>query len=143
MRMNLMRLARERRLAQFVVTYLAAGWVGLEVIGSFVERQVLPDFLYGLGLVWYLTGIPVALLVGWYHGEKGNQKAPKWEVATILVVVLSLAGFSGIQLRHHVTEERTVSERADGTLDPRRIAVSYFDATEDTLRPWRTHSPKV
>jgi TolB-like protein len=134
--MRLMRIVQERRLVQVLVTYLAAGWVGLEVIGSFVERQVLPEFVYPVGLVWYLTGIPVALLVGWYHGEQGHQKAPPWEVAAIAVVVLSLVGFSAVEVREHVTQKPSPSaDAAEGRLDPRRIAVSYFDATEDSLRP--------
>jgi TolB-like protein len=57
-------------------------------------------------------------------------------VVAITFVVLSLTGFSVMEVREHVRERQSTSaDLAHGRLDPRRIAVTYFDATEDTLRP--------
>lgn len=133
--MSFIRDLKQRRLVQVTVTYVAAGWVGIEVIDSLVDNALLPGLAYTLALLWYLTGIPIAMLIGWYHGEKGNQKAPKWEVASILIVILVLSGFSATQIQQHLAEQRAIASAAEGRLDPHRVAVAYFqDSSSDTLR---------
>lgn len=134
--MSFIRDLKERRLVQIVLTYLAAGWVGIEVVDSLVDNELLPRLAYSLALVWYITGIPVAMLVGWYHGEQGNQHAPTWEIGAIAIVFLSLTGFSAIKVEQHVSEQRAFAIAAEGRLDLHRVAVDYFhDASEDsTLR---------
>lgn len=130
--MSFIRDLKERRLVQIVLTYLAAGWVGVEVVDSLVDNELLPGFAYTLALIWYLTGLPLAVLIGWYHGERGNQHAPKWEVGAIGIVLLSLTGLSAAQVQQYRTEQRAIASAAEGRLDLHRVAVDYFhDASED------------
>ena len=74
---------RQRRLFQIVAAYLAAGWIGLQLMDQLTQQGILHELLYELYLIWYLAGIPAALLVGWHHGEKGKQNAPRFEPSQV------------------------------------------------------------
>lgn len=118
---------KERRLFRIVVTYLAAGWVGLQAMDQVTTQGVLPDFTYELALVWYLTGIPIALVLGWYHGEKGAQRATKPEVAVlVLLMALGVAGSAPI-VSDEMDRRMQLEAATQGELDLRRVGVLYFE----------------
>ena len=77
--MSLWGQIKQRRITQVVLTYLAGGWMFLAVVDQVVDREVLPVVVYQVALTLYLFGITWALILGWYHGEKGNQQATKTE----------------------------------------------------------------
>ncbi len=124
---------RERRLVQIVVSYAAAGWIVLEAFDQLVDRGVLPDFAYYLALLWYLAGLVAATVIGWYHGEKGDQKATRGEIALLSLVGICGLAISGVILNRHLGEELTgVTAMGAGELDPTRIAVLYLaDGSRD------------
>jgi TolB-like protein len=118
---------KQRRLFQILASYAALGWVTMEVIESLVGRDVLPDIFYTVGMTWYLAGFGAAAVIGWFHGEKGDQKAPRPELAflgMLLVTVLTLNAFSVGDYR---TERLARLAAEEGVLDPHRIAVLYFE----------------
>lgn len=115
---------KERRLVQIVFSYLAGGWVILEVVDQFADNNILPGIAYPVALIWFVVGIPAALLIGWHHGEKGKQRAPRSEVAILLLLVLAALGFSGFTVSRLTAPE---VQLADYGLDPNRVAVLYFD----------------
>lgn len=123
---------RDRRIVQIVFSYLAAGWVFLEVINQFVERNVMPDTAYFVALVWFVVGIPAALLVGWNHGEKGAQTAPRSEVISLALLAMLALGLSGFTV-HQLSAPAV--DLADYGSDPNRIAVTYFDSERDEHQP--------
>jgi len=132
---------KQRRITQIVLTYLAGGWMALAVVDQLVDRDVLPAFAYRVGLTLYLFGFVVALILGWYHGEKGHQRAKPAEM--VLVAIVSLAGL-GMSARIVVSDLRATSEArrvqslAEGsTMDLRRIGVLYFQdqSTDGSLAP--------
>lgn len=135
--MSIFARIRDRRLFQIVAAYLAAGWIGLEVVDQLADRGVLPNFVYSVALVWYLAGIVVALLVGWNHGEKGKQKAPVLEVVTIAVIAMGVLGFSGSSAYSYWSHRHALAAAEASALDLSRIAVPYFEDRSATgeLRP--------
>ena len=119
---------KERRIFQMVVAYLAVGWVALSVIDQFVDRNLLPDIFYLLGLVVYLGGIPAALILGWYHGEKGSQEFTAPEVVLLSIVGLATLAVSGVVLQGYLEERRLSGPGAlNAGADLNRVAVLYFD----------------
>lgn len=115
---------RQRRLVQIVLSYLAAGWVTLEVLNTLVERGLVPEVTYLVALIWYLGGIPAAFLVGWHHGEKGRQRAPRSEVFAMSVIAIAATTLSSFT----VLGARTAAVDLAGSGFPlSRIAVLYFD----------------
>ena len=118
---------RERRLVQIVASYAAGGWIVLEVFDQVVDRGVLPDLAYYLALTWYLAGLLMAIIVGWYHGEKGTQKVTKPEIGLFSAVVLAGIGVSAFVATQELSVEPTgVTAGGAGELDPGRIAVLYM-----------------
>lgn len=118
---------RERRLVQIVVSYLAAGWIGLEVVDQLIQNNVLPGLAYRIALVWFLAGIPAALLIGWHHGEKGKQHAPLSEKLILSVLAITVLTFTGMTVFDHVRHVRAVAAAEASALDLNRIAVLYFE----------------
>ena len=121
---------RERRIAQFLVTYLAAGWLALQLVDQVVDRSVLPEVVYRVALTLFLAGLPGALIVSWFHGAKGVQEAPaleKWLLAGVGVFAVAA---SVVVARANLQPDEAgpaVVELGD-TEDPRRVAVLYFGA---------------
>ena len=122
---------RQRRIVQIVISYLAAGWVLLQVIDQLTSRGVLPDVTYTALLIWFGVGIPAALLIGWHHGEKGQQRAPRSEILQLsLLMLIALAGSAYVVRADWIA--RTTKAAAEHPLEQRNIAVMYFeDRTRD------------
>jgi len=115
---------RERRLVQIVIAYLAGGWVAITIVGELTDRGVTPELWYRIALILFLFGIPASFVVGWFHGERGQQKVVRSEVA-----LLSLLGIGVVFAINSVVQAnarpRTAAE-VDSSLDARRLAVLYF-----------------
>lgn len=124
--MSFLKHLRERRLVQITFSYVAAGWVVLSVIDQFTDRGIMPAVFYQIALIWYLLGIPAALLIGWYHGEKGKQRAPIDELAVLVILLLAATGFSGRTVTKHLAA-RKLAESAENPLQMRSVAVKYFE----------------
>ena len=82
---------RRRKVVQWGLAYAAGSWAllqGLEyVTGTFDWPRQIQQFA-SIGL---LIGLPVVLVVAWYHGDRGQQRVSGAELA-ILSVVLALGG---------------------------------------------------
>jgi TolB-like protein len=120
---------RERRIAQFLVSYAAVGWVVLQLVDQVVDRSVLPEVVYRVALTLFLCGLPGALIVTWFHGAKGVQRAPPVEKWLLGAVAILAVGASVIVARANtrVDEVESASIVLSDTEDPRRVAVLYFD----------------
>jgi TolB-like protein/tetratricopeptide (TPR) repeat protein len=126
--MALWKELKERRITQVVIGYLAGGWIVLAGVDQLVDRGVLPELTYRLVLILYIGGIFGAVILGWYHGEKGSQKVTFPEVVLLTFVTIITLGFGGLVARNHQQAERmTVQADLASGLDPRRIAVLYFE----------------
>lgn len=119
---------KQRRITQIVLTYVAAGWVALAGVDQLADRGVIPELGYRLALLAYVAGIPVTLILGWYHGEKGRQKATLFEILLLAVVVLGTAG-AGVAVVNDYRQEQQIAAAGalDSAYDPRRVAVLYFE----------------
>ena len=82
---------RDRKVVQWALAYLATAWVLVQAF-DLVGQQfgwptpVLRSFTVLLGF-----GFLPALVIAWYHGEKGVQQVSR-EEAALLVVLLAVAG---------------------------------------------------
>ena len=124
--MSLFSEIRDRRIFQIVAAYAAAGWIVLQILGDLIERGILPEIAYRIALVWYIGGFAASLIVGWYHGEKGQQKASLPELVLLGVVGAALLGVTGFQITDHLRDRRVALAREVGH-DLSRVAVLYFE----------------
>ena len=133
--MSLWSEIKQRRITQIVVSYLVGGWIAVSVVDQVVDREVLPPVVYEVAFTLFLFGILGALIIGWYHGEKGEQEAPKIEIALLVVIGMIAVGTSTQVVRSSLAEASL--EDAINPDDLRRIAVLYLeDASRDgSLQP--------
>jgi TolB-like protein/tetratricopeptide (TPR) repeat protein len=125
--MTLLKRLWDRRFFHILGSYLAGGWIGLELVDQLVNRGRLPEVMYSLALLWYVSGIVAASLVAWHHGAKGRQRAPRSEVAALVVLSVVTITLSGSTVATYSAERAALAAAAASRLDLRRVAVLYFD----------------
>lgn len=124
--MSLFQRLKQRRFIQILFSYLAAGWIGVEVVSDFVDRGRLPDVAYTVALLWYVAGLGAALFVGWNHGEKGRQRAPLSEILALALIGIATLGLSASTVRGFISSRAAVTAAEASRLDLHRVAVLYF-----------------
>lgn len=82
---------RDRAMCQWTLGYLAAAWLTLQLVDVLGETwawsiMIQQQISLGLGL-----GIVPALIVAWYHGERGRQDVGLTEVVLLTTVLGGLA----------------------------------------------------
>lgn len=124
--MGIFQKIRQRRFFQIVASYLAAGWIGVEVVDQLVDRGRLPDVAYSIALIWYAAGLGAALFIAWNHGEKGAQRAPLSEVVALTLIGLAAVGLTASRVEAFISKRVAVTAAEASRLDLHRIAVLYF-----------------
>ena len=124
---------RRRKVVQWGIAYAAGAWgflQGLAYISTLLDWPAHLQKLTGLAL---LIGLPIVLVIAWYHGDRGEQRVTRVELA--IVTLLFLIG-GGLFWRYHSVSEPQLeastssasSEPAETIADPRpSIAVLPFD----------------
>jgi TolB-like protein len=129
--MNVVSTLREKRIVQIVLSYLAAGWVLLQVADQLSTRGVIPNLVYNIVLLWFAFGLIATIVLGWNHGEVGKQETSRKELITLGVLAVLALGSSGFVVRQDMTK-RVARNSAEHPVELRSIAVMYFkDYTDD------------
>ncbi|UCF21311.1 MAG: hypothetical protein JSU87_08005, partial [Gemmatimonadota bacterium] len=115
---------RKRRVFQLLGAYIAGGFLVLEGVDQLIGYGIIPEIAYKLALIFYLFGIPGTSILAWFHGEKGTQKPPALEIWLQGILAVAALSISVVVFRSSRAAE---TEAGVGGLDPRRIAVLYFD----------------
>ena len=82
---------RQRKLFQWAVAYLAGAWLFLQVLGLLAQPFAWPDLVLRAATVLVGIGFFAVLVLAWYHGEQGRQKASGVELL-MLAGILLIAG---------------------------------------------------
>lgn len=118
---------RERRVVQIILAYGAAGWIGLEVFDQLADRNIVPEFVYTIALIWYVGGFFISGIIGWFHGEKGAQRIVPLEVVLVGVVGLVTLAVSFTRVSGYLEQQEALAAAAESSMDLRRVAVRYFE----------------
>jgi len=121
---------KERKLFQWGLAYLAGAWLVFQGIEVLAEPWNLSEGVQRTIHVLLGIGFLVTLVLAWYHGEKGRQRASGVELL-ILAGILVIAGAAVALLGHGAgagdepaTEPREVVKAA---ADRQTIAVLPFE----------------
>jgi TolB-like protein/Flp pilus assembly protein TadD len=114
---------RDRKLTAWSIAYLAAAWVLLQVIGFLAQSFDWPVTIVRVSTILLGAGFLAAVVVAWFHGERGHQRVTGVELALLALIAL-LAG--GSVLAFGIDRTLPQTEPADGTADLASIAVLPF-----------------
>jgi hypothetical protein len=107
---------RRRKVVQWGIAYAAGAWgflQGLEYVSGLLNW---PDQLQKVAGLALLIGIPIVLVLAWYHGDRGEQRVSRTELA-ILTLLFMLGG--GLFWRYqHTTESPTFAVTATSATSP-------------------------
>lgn len=84
---------KERKLFQWAVAYLAGAWLLLEVLGLLAQTFAWPELVLRTLTVLLGVGFFGVLVLAWYHGELGRQRAGGIELL-MLAGILLIAGIA-------------------------------------------------
>ena len=82
---------RRRKVVQWGIAYAAGAWGLLQGIAYMRDTFGWPQQLQQVATIILLIGLPIALVLAWYHGERGEQRVSGIELA-ILTALLLLGG---------------------------------------------------
>jgi TolB-like protein len=98
-----------KKVVQWAIAYMAAAWTLLQGLEYLVETFGWPEPIRPLATLAALFGLPMVLVLAWYHGDRGEQRVTRLEVA-LLAFVFLIGGL--------------VMWRFDGVAEPRPGAVA-------------------
>ena len=102
---------RQRKVVQWGIAYAAAAWGFLQVLEYLSETYGWPPQLRKVAVLALLVGLPIVLVVAWYHGDRGDQRVGRTELA-ILILLVALGG--GVLWRYQPANDINVPVRPFG-----------------------------
>jgi TolB-like protein/Tfp pilus assembly protein PilF len=88
---DLLRRLRKRKLVQWVLAYIAAAFALIQVTDVVAQQFGWPDGARRGITIALAIGFFVAVVLAWYHGERGAQRASGTELL-ILAVLMAIGG---------------------------------------------------
>jgi TolB-like protein/Tfp pilus assembly protein PilF len=82
---------KQRKLVQWALAYVAASFALIQVLDVIAQRFAWPDQIEKLLILALAVGFLVALVLAWYHGERGAQRVTGTELL-ILALLLAIGG---------------------------------------------------
>jgi TolB-like protein len=107
---NVWSALRRRKVVQWGVAYAAGAWLLMQVLEYFSGTFDWPRQVQQLSTLALLIGLPIVLVLAWYHGDRGEQRIRGTELS--IVALLLLLGGGIVWYYQHATETRTVATPA-------------------------------
>ena len=77
---------RRRKVVQWGVAYAAAAWLLMQVLEYFSGTFDWPRQVQQLSTLALLIGLPIVLVLAWYHGDRGEQRIRGTELRSLSAV---------------------------------------------------------
>jgi TolB-like protein/Flp pilus assembly protein TadD len=84
---------RRRKVAQWGIAYAAGAWGFLQGLQYVSDAFGWPAHLRQVAILALLAGLPIVLVIAWYHGDKGEQRVTRTELAIVTLLFLLGGGF--------------------------------------------------
>lgn len=82
---------REKHIFRTAFLYLGVAWASMEAIGFFVDNYGWSRKVLDVAVLLIVLGFPAALIIAWYHGEKGKQQVQRAEASLLLTLAVLAA----------------------------------------------------
>lgn len=114
----------ERKLVQWAVGYLAGAWVILEFADFLRDAFNWPATVLRVLTVVFAFGFFAAVVVAWFHGEKGHQRMGITEM--LLLAIIAVAG-GAVSWRVGTTPPAPATAGSSGSGNPSGVATPVAD----------------
>ncbi len=125
---SLLERLKQRKMVQWALGYLAGAWGTLEVLDVLADPSGLTDLFRRVVVVALAFGFGAALVVAWFHAEKGRQRVSALEWA--FLAVLLVAGISASVVTYRLGTSGSASatdDRVASVLSGPVVAVLPFE----------------
>ena len=80
---------RRRKVVQWGLLYVAGAWGLLQGLEYLSGTYDWPRQIQQLATLALLIGLPIALVLAWYHGDRGQQRisTPEFAILTLLLLL--------------------------------------------------------
>ncbi|HUE77832.1 MAG TPA: hypothetical protein VMM83_07820 [Longimicrobiales bacterium] len=130
---------KRRKIVQWALAYLAGAWLMLQLLDVLANQFGSLGTLQRGITVALAVGFPIALVLAWYHGEKGRQRVsgPELLMVTALLVVAGAAitlvrkdpaaGAAGPRTGLEAGSDLSDADSLNIPVSPRSVAVLPLD----------------
>ena len=108
---------RRRKVAQWGILYVAGAWSFLQGFEFLSDTYGWPLQLQRLATLALLIGLPIVLVVAWYHGDRGQQRVTTAEFA-IITLLLLIGGGALAFYQHNSDRDAEAVSAAPDTAEP-------------------------
>jgi len=122
---------RRRKVVQWGLAYAAGAWTLLQVIEYLGETYAWPPAIRQIVTPALALGSLLILVLAWYHGDRGEQKVSRTELAILAVLTVAVGGTvwwyaSGLDESAWVADTNVLDTKHRLSADPASIAVLPF-----------------
>jgi TolB-like protein len=115
---------RRRKVAQWGLLYVAGAWSFLQAFEFLSDTYGWPLQLQRLATLALLIGLPVVLVVAWYHGDRGQQRVTTAEFAIITLLLMIGGGALAFYQQNSNSGAEPVSAATEAPASPALPAAS-------------------
>jgi len=95
---------RQRKVVQWGIAYAAGAWGLLQVLQFLADTYDWPGQVLRLVTLVFALGLPIVLILAWFHGDRGHQRPVRAEIA--ILALLLLVGGSGLWVYQRSSESK-------------------------------------
>ena len=118
---ELLQRLKERKMVQWVLAYVAAAFALLQGIDIVAQRFGWPEQTMRFVIIALSVGLFVALVLAWYHGERGAQRVTGTELLILALLLAIVATPALAQQRPPIRPLGAVSAKAFACWRKRRM----------------------
>jgi TolB-like protein len=108
---------RRRKVVQWGILYVAASWSFLQGFEFLSDTYAWPRHFQQLATLALLIGLPIVLVLAWYHGDRGQQRVTTAEFA-IIALLLLIGGGALAFYQRNIEGDGESAPAARGISDP-------------------------
>jgi len=116
---------KQRKLVQWALAYIAFAFALIQVLDVIAQRFAWPDQIEKLLILALAIGFVVALVLAWYHGERGAQRVSGTEIV-ILALLLALGGGLLWRFARNAPASATVAIANANAVSPDRKSIAVL-----------------
>lgn len=84
---------KERKVFQWSLAYITAAWLIVQIVEILAGPWHLPESWVRVVHIALFVGLPIAIIISWFHGERGDQKTTGVELLAIAAVLFVAGAF--------------------------------------------------